>query len=142
MVYLQRVSIIDNFDTFAYILFRHAVMVKLESYIAVPHYRCRAPLLHLVAYGTGSGRRYSASICSRLDRERPFILRPLKAESDSKMATFKDSRELNTSSSTSAYTAGKAVSRHFQPTPCPWDGVPVRGIRYIHNARKMPQTPR
>jgi transposase len=68
--------------------------------------------------------------------------RPLKAESDSKMATFKDSRELNTSSSTSAYTAGKAVSRHFQPTPCPWDGVPVRGIRYIHNARKMPQTPR
>lgn len=51
MVYLQRVSIIDNFDTFAYILFRHAVMVKLESYIAVPHYRCRAPLLHLVAYG-------------------------------------------------------------------------------------------
>lgn len=74
----------------------------------------------------GSGRRYSASICSRLDRERPFILRLLKAESDSKMATFKDSRELNTSSSTSAYTAGKAVSRHFQPTPCPWDGVPVR----------------
>jgi hypothetical protein len=34
-----------------HILFRHAVMVKLESYIAVPHYRCRAPLLHLVAYG-------------------------------------------------------------------------------------------
>ena len=51
MVYLQRVSIIDNFDTFAYILFRHAVMVKLESYIAVPHYRCRALLLQLVAYG-------------------------------------------------------------------------------------------
>lgn len=87
----------------------------------------------------GSGRRYSASICSRLDRERPFILRPLKAESDSKMAAFKDSSKLNTSSSTSAYTAGKAVSRHFQPTPCPWDGVPVRGIRYIHNARKMPK---
>ena len=30
MVYLQRVSIIDNFDTFAYILFRYAVMVKPE----------------------------------------------------------------------------------------------------------------
>lgn len=141
MVYLQRVSIIDNFDTFAYILFRHAVMVKLESYIAVPHYRCRVRSF-IWWRMAGSGRRYSASICSRLDRERPFILRPLKAESDSKMATFKDSRELNTSSSTSAYTAGKAVSRHFQPTPCPWDGVPVRGIRYIHNARKMPQTPR
>ena len=38
-------------EAFAYILFRHAVMVKLESYIAVPHYRCRALLLHLVAYG-------------------------------------------------------------------------------------------
>ena len=42
---------LETFTEYPYILFRHAVMVKLESYIAVPHYRCRALLLHLVAYG-------------------------------------------------------------------------------------------
>ena len=57
MVYLQRVSIIDNFDTFAYILFRYAVMVKPEGDIAVTHYSCGASLFHLMAYG---GKRAEA----------------------------------------------------------------------------------
>ena len=34
MIYFQRVRIIDNLDTFAYILFRYAVMVKPEGDIA------------------------------------------------------------------------------------------------------------
>ena len=57
MIYFQRVRIIDNLDTFAYILFRYAVMVKPEGDIAVTHYCCGASLFHLMAYG---GKRAEA----------------------------------------------------------------------------------
>ena len=104
MIYFQRVRIIDNLDTFAYILFRYAVMVKPEGDIAVTHYCCGASLFHLMAYG---GKRAEAVGLNLLELfpsgwGRPLILRPLKAESDSDMAAFRDSSEWNTRPSMSA----------------------------------------
>ena len=57
MVYFQRIGIIDNVDTFSYILFGHTVVVKPEGDVAVPHYRCGASFFHLMAYG---GKRAEA----------------------------------------------------------------------------------
>ena len=50
MIYIQRVGIIYNLDTFAYILFWYTVMVKPEGDVAVPHYRCGASFFHLMTY--------------------------------------------------------------------------------------------
>lgn len=43
------VGVVDQIHTFAHILHRHAVMMLVQSDVAVTLNRCDSPLLHLIA---------------------------------------------------------------------------------------------
>lgn len=46
---VDRVSVVDQFHTFAYILHRHTIVMLVQSYVAVTLYCRDSPLSHLIA---------------------------------------------------------------------------------------------